>query len=101
MVDSHIWVFRSGLVFNICVNMTYIIIYIISAVAMYVWVRIAHGEKGIFYALDVSLEDLALVIFPGVNTTAAIYSWLSYYPYKRKPRKKFNFNKFFGIKKEE
>ena len=47
MVDSHIWVCLCVLVFNICVNMTYIIIYIISAVAMYVWVRIAHGVNGI------------------------------------------------------
>lgn len=78
-----------------------ITIYLISVIAMYAWTRIAYSENGIFSTRDTSFGDVYFTIVPLFNTTAAIIGWLFQFPYKHTPRKKTNYNKFFGIKRDE
>jgi len=72
-------------------------VYIISFLAAYKYMQIAHGENGRWGGLSTGVEEMAITLLPLVNTLFAIIGWVRFYPYKR--GKTNNFNKFFKIKK--
>lgn len=61
----------------------FIIIYIISAILMFLHIRLAHYHpKGIFYNLSPTVIDIILVFTPLLNTIGSFYGWLCYFPLK-------------------
>lgn len=60
-----------------------IIVYLLSAFAVYKWVQISHYHKnGIFKGQRTGGHEIAFVILPLFNTIAAIYFWLLSWPYE-------------------
>lgn len=74
------------------------IIYILSTVRMYFWIRNAYSKGGIFGSLaDASFSSFLLTILPFINTLGSIV--VSYDSITGKKEKDFiDWNKFFGIK---
>lgn len=71
-------------------------IYLMSALLMYLWVKLIHSKKGRWSGLEPDLTDVALVIVPVLNTIACCVSWFVRFPYKSDS---MNTSRFFNIKK--
>lgn len=72
-----------------------IITYLISLVAAWRYVHIAHSPGGIYENLNVDVADLLLTVTPVLNTLVFAIFWLTYHP----SGKRISFNKLFLIKK--
>jgi hypothetical protein len=59
-----------------------IALYLVSALLMYVWVRIAHSPKGRFYGLSLDWTDAFVILVPFFNTAFCIYAWAFENPYE-------------------
>jgi len=75
---------------------TFIIVYIICALYMRRWIRIAYSENGRWYGLESDIVDVLASLFPVVNIAFTISCILDS-PYDSSYKNK-NYNKFFGIK---
>lgn len=73
------------------------IIYLISAILMWLYVHLAYSAKGIGSSHLVSGEDVFMVICPFINTVGLI-SYLTNWPIKRNRRRYISYKKFFLIK---
>jgi len=62
----------------------FIALYLVSALLMYAWVRIAHSPKGRFPYLRPDYMDYYTVFTPFVNTILCVYAWGWESPYKDK-----------------
>jgi len=60
-------------------------VYLLSALCMWIWFRIANSKAGLLYKgihFSSSVKEKFLIIAPFVNTWAAILIWTSFSPYK-------------------
>ena len=73
-----------------------ILIYLLSVVLNYLYLKLAHSKNGIYEHINIELPDLCITFFPVLNTMAVIMCYIFYLPFLRKPS---NFNKFFKVKK--
>ena len=75
-----------------------ITVYILSFMKIYFWLRAVYSEKGAWEISKPGITDIALTIFPLVNTIAAIiFSFES--PVHKKYRKETKWGWFFGLNK--
>lgn len=72
-----------------------IIIYILSVITVWRFMKIAHSKDGRWYNLNTGVIEVFFTLCPIVNTIMAIGSYISG-PYKNE-----NCNKFFNIKKDK
>ncbi len=64
---------------------------------MYRYIRIIHSAGGKWSNLEPELPDLFFTFVPIVNTGFALIA--SFVTWRRYPKSKFNYSKFFNIKK--
>jgi len=74
-------------------------IYIISAIRVYRWTRKAYSIGGRFQVSEINADMLYLTFFPLANTIAACITLFENPLAEPKKSKKFNYNRFFRIKK--
>jgi hypothetical protein len=72
-------------------------VYLVSVMAMYSWVRIAHSEGGYRVGKYIGTMAIWIVFIPLVNTVASIMGWVFFHPLD-KEQKELNLEKFFQIK---
>ena len=73
----------------------FVLIYIISVIINYRFVRIAHSKKGRWSNCNVELSDAVLTFCPIINVASCIfYVFMS--PYRNK---KINYNQLFKVEK--
>lgn len=61
----------------------FLIIYLISALGTYIHLKIATGEKGIWYYMEIDAVAVLFIVFPIINTYCAILFWVIHYPIKK------------------
>lgn len=74
-----------------------IIIYILSFLRMYFWIRNAYGENGVFYKVPPEKNDFLFTVIPVVNTFASIII-TSYSLTGKKIKINIDYMKFFKLK---
>lgn len=75
----------------------FIIVYIISFINAYIYVRCMYSKNGVFSGENPSLRDVAVVVMPFLNTLSFFF-WIFFWPFDDES----DFpNKFFRIKKSE
>lgn len=76
------------------------IIYIISLILVYIWIRKNHSKGGVDEVLDVSGLDVFITIAPLYNTVFVIVFLVEYLYRKRKKKDNAKFlNRLYGVKK--
>jgi hypothetical protein len=82
-----------------------ILIYIISAISMWNWIRIAYSSKGVYYNINPDVWCIIFTLFPILNTIGALSNIgttpyrMQHRPTRRRIRTVF-YNKFFKIRKD-
>ena len=72
----------------------YLLVYILSALAYWNFVRIAYGKKGRWNRINPNILDALIVFMPIINTVFAILGWMES-PYENSKR----ISKFFNVDK--
>lgn len=76
-----------------------IIIYLVSAVLVWWYVKISHSIGGRYRGIIPDSFDVWLTLLPLLNTIAALMGWIAFWPYEQKRKSlKLNAAKFFLIK---
>jgi len=75
-----------------------VLIYLVSAVLMYIYVKVAYSKGGVFgrYCKP-SLFDVIITITPIVNSIAVFVSYFRFFPVDLE---RIDTSKFFGIRKQ-
>jgi len=71
----------------------FVVVYLLSAFAMYKWVQIAYSEQGRCKHKQADTGDVIATFAPVLNTFFAVLGWSLVYPYADQ-----NCNRFFNIK---
>ena len=78
-----------------------VIVYTLSAIGMYKFIKNAHSKEGIWYNINPEFADIVMTFCPIINTLSIVIGVLIYsgFGIRRKKVKKEGLNKFFNIKK--
>ena len=76
-----------------------VIIYLLSVVSMWNFLRIAHSKDGIWMYVDTSWSDVFITVLPVYNTVGFIVCFIVWSTDKESSTTSFNINKLFNVKK--
>ena len=75
------------------------IIYSVSAILQWYWLRLAYThERGIYRYTNCDAGNVLSVIWPGINTVLCLIFWTLLYPIQKAPKQPRNYNWFIGKK---